>query len=64
MLVKLAFEEEIYQGVFDMMDCPPVDKTSEKYKEAVLKAIKKAKKSVKCIKMTVSILIGKYISEH
>ena len=46
MLVKLAFEEEIYQGVFDMMDCPPVDKTSEKYKEAVLKAIKKAKKSV------------------
>ena len=46
LLVNLAFEGEIYQGVFEMMDCPPVDKTSEKYKEAVLKAIKKAKKSV------------------
>ena len=46
LLAKLAFEEEIYQEMFDLMDCPPVDKTSEKYKEAVLKAIKKAKKSV------------------
>ena len=43
LLVKLAFEEEINQDMLDLMDCPPVDKTSERYKEAVLKAIKKAK---------------------
>ena len=41
-----AFEEQINQDMLNLMDCPPVDKTSEKYKEAVLKAIKKAKKSV------------------
>jgi len=46
LLIKQTFEEEINQAMLDLMDCPPVDKTSEKYKEAVLKAIKQAKQSV------------------
>ena len=43
LLIKLVLEEEINQDVLDLMDCPPVDKSSDRYKEAVLKAIKKAK---------------------
>ena len=43
LLIKLVLEEEINQDVLDLMDCPPVDKSSDRYKEAFLKAIKKAK---------------------
>ena len=43
LLIKLVLEEEINQDVLDLMDCPLVEKSSDKYKETVLKAIKRAK---------------------
>ena len=59
-MIELAFKEKVNQDMLDLMDCSFVDKTSETYKEAALKTIKKGKKNPYNVLEKQIVTVGKY----